>query len=321
VNLQQHVQTLYRTFGPPKQMGQSPELRTRPHFFLHRNFLGEQDLAILFSTKRCRYQCKFCALPLKSSRAFIEQDDVMTQYAYVIDEVKHSLGVLDRLTVANEGSVFDESTFPPAALDAIVQSTRVLPRMKKIVLETRLEFITTDRLRQVADASGKRLDVLTGFETLDPTLRDGVLGKREPLDTVLAGLDIVAGVDADLTAYVLYKPSYEMSDDEAYAEAERSMTFLVDECARRRIPLIIRLNPMYVARDTTWASAAEAHGGFSPPRLTDVMTLAGKMRANGVRVYLGLTSEGLADGKTGTYRAREDFSSAILKDAIVSNYG
>jgi len=311
----EELRDLYRQFGPPKQMGSSAPVKTQPHFFLHRNFLGEQDLAILFNTKRCAYQCKFCALPFKSSKDWIEPEFVLEQFMYVIREVKHSIGVLERLTIANEGSVFDETTFPREALNEIVASTRALPRIRKIVLETRLEYAGVDRLRELRDMSGKKLDILTGFETQDPELREAVLGKREPLDVFLAGLDRIAAIDGELTTYVLFKPDPAMSDKEAFAEAEASIDYVADACAMRGIPFSIRLNPMYAARGTPWYTAAQKVADYRPPRLTDVIDLAEKKMRQGMRIYLGLTSEGLADD-IGTYRRREDFSSDLIKIAI-----
>lgn len=313
-----HVQSLYRQFGPPKPMGSSAGAPDRPHFFLHRKFLGEQDLAILFNTKRCRYQCRFCALPDKSSLSWIGADHVLQQFTYVVDEVKHSLGVLDRLTIANEGSVLDATTFPAEALTGIVEAARVLPSLRKVVIETRIEFAQIDRLVQLRAASGKQIDVLTGFETLDTRIRDEILGKRETLSSFLSGLDRVAEAGAELTTYILYKPSPYMTDDDARTEAAASIDFVRAQCAQRAIPLIIRLNPMYVSRNTPWARLAESIPDYRPPRLTDVVELAEQKRRNGARIYLGLTSEGLSD-VDGTYRGREDFSPPLLKRAIVAN--
>jgi radical SAM enzyme (TIGR01210 family) len=307
--LAEKIHQLYRTYGPSKQMGDSAPAPNRPHFFLHRNFLGEQDLAILFNTKRCQYQCKFCALPNKSSYDWIEAESILTQFEYVITEMKHSLGLLDRLTIANEGSVFDERTFPTPALFEIIDAAARLPRLAKFVIETRLEFLDIKRLQHIRTLSGKRVDILTGFETLDEHIREDILGKREPLEAFQSGLDRLAACEGELTTYVLFKPSPYMTDAEAIVEAERSIDY---------IPFTIRLNPMYVAESTPWARLAKSLENYKPPRLTDVIALADKKKSEGIKVYLGLTSEGLSAPEN-TYRGREDFSSQILKQAIIAN--
>jgi radical SAM enzyme (TIGR01210 family) len=317
-DLERLVGSLYREFGPPKAMGASAPATDRPHFFLHRNFLGEQDLAILFNTKRCRYQCSFCALPAKSSRSWIPADQVIGQFQYVADELRHSLGVLERVTIANEGSVFDEATFPVEALTEIVGSLRALPRVRRIVLETRLEFVRRERIDELRELVDKQFNILTGFETHDPRLREEILGKRQTLDSFAGGLDEIAAAGAELTAYVLFKPEPTMTDAEAFAEAEASIDYLHRECASRRIPLQVRLNPLYVAKGTALARRIKTLDHYLPPRLSDVVALGERKRAEGLDVYLGLTSEGLSDPDD-TYRGREDFSRSLLKRGIIMN--
>ena len=316
--LSKKVEQLYRTYGPSKQMGNSTSNLNRPHFFLHRNFLGEQDLAILFNTKRCQYQCKFCALPYKSSRTWIGTESILAQFEYVISEMKHSLSSLDRFTIANEGSVFDERTFPTEALFDIIAAVNCLPRLAKLVIETRLEFLDVNRLQQLKTITSKRIDILTGFESLDEHIREEILGKREPLESFQLGLNKIANFDCELTTYVLFKPSPYMTDAEAIVEAERSIDYVAESCNRRNIPFTIRLNPMYVAEKTPWANLVKSLDNYQPPKLTDVYTLANKKKSEGMKVYLGLTSEGLS-AKENTYRGREDFSSQILKQAIIAN--
>lgn len=317
--LEGKVRHLYNQFGQRKPMGEPATDAREPHYFLHRTFLNEQDLLIIFNTKRCRYQCHFCNLPLKSSTSWISGDDILAQFEYVLDELKHSLSVLDRLTISNEGSVLDAETFPTEVLLTIAKCAHELRRVRTIVLETRLEFMDPKVVRQIREADPRAVvDILTGFETQDPHIRDEILGKRESLDTFLAGLDRVAECGAELTAFVLFKPSPTMTDDEAFKEAETSIDYLVDLCLRRDIPLTIRLNPMYAARRSKWAKIACVTPEYKPPRLTDVMKLAAKKRQEGSRVYIGLSTEGL-DEPWGNYMCREDYSRGLFKQAILFN--
>jgi hypothetical protein len=318
--LQKRINDLYREYGLSKPMGISVEDPSRPHFFLHRRFIDDQDLLIIFNTKRCRYQCNFCNLPSKSSIKPISSACILDQFEFVVNELKHSIGVLNRITVSNEGSVLDTDTFPQDALITIAQCTSELKAMRTIVLETRLEFVSTDYLNEIALANPKvHIDVLTGFETLDPKIRDKILVKREPIDVFINGLDILSTIPSSLTAYVLFKPSPYMTDTEALNEAENSIDFLKDKCKERNIPLTIRLNPMYAANGSKWFEMALQYKNFKPPRLSDVLELAERKRAEGVKLYIGLSTEGLDDPHC-TYRAREDFTKDLLKRVIGFNY-
>lgn len=317
--LPDEAQRLYAEFGQRKPMGMAAGKTRRPHFFLLRTFQGQTDLLVILNTKRCRYQCAFCQLPAKSSRVWIPGEDVVAQVRYVFEEIKHALSIVDRITLSNEGSVLDAKTLDPEALVQILEAVNEMRRVRTVVLETRLEFVEVNRLAALDEGLQRaRINVLTGFETLDPDLRDRVLRKRESLEVFREGLDRLATVGVDLTTYVLFKPAPEMTDAAAYLEARKSINFLREECGRRDIELTVRLNPMYVAEGSAWAQRAAEVLDYAPPRLSDCLRLAEEVAAEGVSVYLGLSAEGLSD-PTGTYAAREDFGPDLLKAAKAFN--
>ena len=313
LSIEEKVRRLYNKYGQRKAMGKSASNVRRPHYFLHRTFFGDQDLLIIFNTKRCSYNCDFCQLPAKSSRTWISGESIISQFEYVIDQMKHSLSVLNRLTISNDGSVLDTKTFPTEALLTIARCAGELRLIRRIVLETRLEFVDTSVIQKVKETIPKAtVNILTGFETQDTHLRDKILFKKEPLDVFLNGLDRIAKTESELTSYVLFKPSPTMTDMEAFTEAEKSINFLVEQCRTRSIPLSIRLNPMYVAASSKWAKVAQDTPDYKPPRLTDVMELASKKTQEGVRIYIGLSGEGL-DETWGNYMNRGDYSSDLIK--------
>lgn len=319
--LSSYVAELYDTCGQRKSMGKPSTFSTIPHFFLLRTFLGENDLLVIFSTKRCRYQCAFCRLPAKSVRSWVPDSDVLAQFRYVVSEVRHALSIVDRVTLSNEGSVLDETTFGGAALREIVSAIGAMRRVCRIDLETRIEFIRPDMLLRLQKLAPRAtLGVLTGFETRNPRIRDEILMKREPLSMFLNGLDNVQRAGAALTAYVLFKPDPQMSDVEACTEALDTIDFLAAECAKRGVELTVRLNPMYRAAGSQWARKADAAAGYAPPRLTDVMEVAEQATSIGVKVYIGLSAEGLAEDD-GTYRARDDYVPALIKHVKLFNDG
>ncbi len=310
---------LYNTYGQRKSMGIPARVAQEPHYFLLRTYLDEQDLLLIFNTKRCRYQCFFCDLPRKSTISWIGSEDVISQFCYVLHELKHSLSVVDRLTLSNEGSVLDENTFPADALMGIIRSSRELRRVRRIVLETRLEFVKPFTIEKIKQANMRAtVDILTGFETYNPSIRKDFLGKTESIDDFMIGLDKISECGVDLTAYVLFKPSPEMSDSSAFIEAKDSINFLREQCCIRDIPLTIRLNPMYAARNSWWTKYARSTREYQPPRLSDILKLAEEIRQEGVRIFIGLSTEGLANS-WGTYADRDDYSSGLLKRTLLFN--
>jgi radical SAM enzyme (TIGR01210 family) len=317
--IEERIRLLYDTFGQRKKMGlPEPDLR-RPLFFLHRPFLGDLDLLTIFNTKRCKYQCHFCHLPAKSPKALVSEEDILAQFQFVVSELKHSLSLITRFTMSNEGSILDPDTFPFGTLRAIVQGTRELRMVRRIVMETRLEFMNRDAIFELRRCNPRvTFDILTGFESKDREIRDEFLYKQEPISSFLNGLDAVAASGCDLTAYVLFKPSPYMTDEEAFQEAESSIDYLVEHCQSRRIGLTIRLNPMYAATGTKWAEIARTTPTYKPPRLTDVMKLAQKKSKEGLQLYIGISREGI-DENWGSYLCREDYSDALIRPIKLFN--
>src|SRR5260370_11035635 len=181
VELADNVKQLYDAFGQRKPMGEGSHDPLIPHYFLHRTFLGEHDLLIIFNTKRCKYQCYFCQLPAKSSRSFIPAEDIIAQFAYVMDEMKHSLSVLDRLTFSNEGSILDPETFPTSALLAIAEAVREVRVVRTLVLGARLEFAAAPVIHAAPPLLPPvDLPILTGFEPHDPGRPGTVLFPAAP---------------------------------------------------------------------------------------------------------------------------------------------
>ncbi len=318
MNPEYQVKQLYNNFGQRKVMGVSSDDVKHPHFFLHRNFLGENDLLVILNTKRCAYQCLFCQLPAKSSKKLIKSDDILSQFLYVMDELKHSLSVLDRVTFSNEGSVLDSNTLPTEALLAMAKCVHELRRVHTWVLETRLEFINAEVIHKLRkNAPRAAINILTGFETLDINIRDNILFKRESIQSFETGLDIISRLKLDLTCYILYKPSQTMNDDDAFIEANESIDYLYEQTRKRKIPLSIRLNPMYAAEGSHWTNIAKQTPSYSPPKLTDILKLAESKRHLEIPIYIGLSTEGLDNGNN--YSVREDYSHDVVKQIILFN--
>ncbi len=318
-DIEGRVAALYDAYGQRKAMGESAPKADRPHYFLLRTFAGDNDLLLILNTKRCRYQCHFCTLPHKSSQTWIEDHQVVAQFAYAVEEVKHALSIIDRVSLSNEGSLLDESTIGRSALDQIISGIGQMRQVRRIEVETRLEFVTTERLRHLSNLAPRAsLGILTGFETVDERIRDRILKKREPLPAFLAGLDRVAAAGLRLTAYVLFKPDPEMSDEAAMEESLASIRYLVAECGRRDLPLSIRLNPMYRAEGSAWERKARELPDYRPPRLTDVMRVAETAASEGVSLYVGLSTEGLS-GDDGAYPSREDYSRHLIRAVKLFN--
>ncbi len=317
-DLCQIAKNIYAEYGQQKEMGSSPDNFAKPYFFLLRTFLGENDLLAILLTKRCRFNCAFCQLPANKPRKLISGANIEKQFEHILYETKHALSILDRITLSNDGSVLDSRTFPETALYSIADAIREIRRVKTLVIETRLEFVKNDVIRNLQGLLPKTsIDILTGFETYDDRIREKILSKEETVQQFLSRLDVVAELNLKLTCYVLYKPDPSMNDLDAYQEANRTVDFLIHECKLREIPLTLRLNPMYLASGSRLAASVDIRK-YNPPKLSDIMRLAEEKKPLCNYIYIGLSTESLSIPEN-TYAAREDYSSKLIKPILLFN--
>lgn len=304
---------LYKKYGQSKPMNFEKELC----YFLQRNFKGEQDLLIIFQTSPCYSHCKFCNL---SNRVKCNGIGITNQFYYVINQLKHSLSVLDRITLSNNGSILDSRTVPFSELLNIIKSISLIRNISTIVLETDLRYINITLLKELQSYAGDmKINILTGFETLDEEILLNVLGKNRKKSDFEQKLDIIAECNCDFTAYILYKPTQDMNDNEAYIEAKQSALYLINECEKRKVQLTLRINPMFAAVGTEWAQKALDSSVYSPPHISEIFKLALELNDK-VPTYIGLSTEN-KDEKWGSYRIHSDVTQELLIEMINFNHG
>lgn len=311
MDIVQKTKKLYKEFGQSKSM----EIENEPCYFLQRNFKGEQDMLIIFKTPPCNSHCKFCNL---SNREWNEGLDITKQFAFVVEQLKHSLSVLDRVTLSNNGSILDPATVPFTELEKIIQAITQVRNITTIVLETDLKYVNETLLKNLQQIAGKtKLNILTGFETLDERVMLQTLGKCRNQNEFENKLSIIADCKCDFTAHILYKPSQNMNDEEAYIEAKSSALYLIEECKNRNIRLTLRINPMFAAIGTVWAEKALQTPSYSPPKISDVYHLALELNKY-VTTYIGLSTENKNE-EWGSYRIHHDLTQNLLLDIIHFN--
>lgn len=308
------VKDLYVKNGPSKPMNINKPAN-EPCYFLLRKFLDLNDLLIIFNTDHCPFSCSFCNL---NNKELVNNYDVLAQFLFVCNKLKHSLSIVERITISNNASVLNNLIFPENDLYTIIRSLNCFKNLREIVLETNMLYVNNGVLSKIQACTSKSINILVGFETLCEEIRSNILKKPESINDFLKGLDILAEFQFGITAYILYKPDYNMSDNDAYDEALKSAKFLINESKKRNISLSLRINPMYASIESEWCRRAQKNKNYLPPKLSDVLKLSYYLRSRGIDTYIGLSTEN-SELLYGSYRDREDFSKDLLKEAIIFN--
>ena len=263
-----------------------------------------RELVLALYTKGCQYhQCSFCSLPaLSAGDAEVGAADIKAQVDHVLDGCpRREVRAIRRVTVYNSGSVLDQRTLPTEALWHLFERLAAFPALAEVSLDTRAEFVEDWELDGLkARLGGRRLTLAVGYETQDERIRNEVLRKGLSENTFQGLARLCSAKGVRLKAYVLVKPDAALSEEQAVAEAVRTLMHLRAMGRRLRLEVEAHLNPTYVAR----GSALEREfrlKSYQPPRLWSVVDIVSRLEGQGLPIYVGLHTEGLAV-RGGTFR-------------------
>src|SRR5262249_46080558 len=134
---------------------------------------------VSFYTLKCQFKCAHCALPDRSSPVPIGSEHINGQVDRTLSRHEGRCSEFTQFSFGNEGSVLDADRFPIGSLHYLLGRLHELPNLAIVSLETRPEYVTHERLRDVTRRSNAPIiDLAVGFETQDDHTRMAVLGKR-----------------------------------------------------------------------------------------------------------------------------------------------
>lgn len=283
-----------------------PKRGAEPLSVVARTVFGLSELVVVFYTRRCRYQCSFCTLPSTSAFSDVSFEDVRRQLEVAFARADTGLSGIRRISLGNEGSLLDERTFTREQLRHVLTACARLPSVEEIVLETRAEFVTEPLIREIVTTiAPSRLVLKIGLESADHTVRESILRKRMDLGTFESAVAILGRHRAGLACYVIVKASPDHSDADGRRDAIETCTYLKRLCGKHSVPLTLRINSMYRAEGSQWATWAAARE-WKPPSVFDIAEVMYEVLEDDVPVFAGLYDEGLATAD-GHYEARPDF--------------
>lgn len=283
-----------------------PKRGDEPLSVVVRRVFGMPELIVFFYTKRCQYQCSFCTLPLTSAYSDVSFDDVKSQLDRALDFAGADAAAIGQVSLGNEGSILDERTFPREQLDYVLRTCTGMPAVEEVVLETRGEFLTERVLDDLLEWTAPgRLTLKIGLESADTDIRQRVLRKRMDLGHFESVIRLLGRKGVGLASYVLIKADPSHSDEAGRADAIATCEYLKALCRDNGVRLTLRVNTMYRAANSTWAAWAEQQG-WTPPSIFDLAEVMRAVLDDDVRVYAGLSEEGLAT-PDGHYEVRDDF--------------
>ncbi|MGO9268685.1 MAG: hypothetical protein ACLQOO_00230 [Terriglobia bacterium] len=254
-------------------------------------------LMVILRAPGCAYDlrreggCTYCGFrKLTTNGTAVSPDDLTAQVDHAL--LKHDCASqrIFELDVYNSGNFLNDSEVPAEARTGIFRRISGEPAVRVVVVESRPEYITTERLRPLVNAGVFALEVGIGLECVDDVIREKYLRKGFTRRAFEHSVRTLKSVGADLLAYVMIKPM-PMSDQVALREAVRSAQYIHEVASQLGVRARIALQPTFVVPGTPLAREFEA-GHYSPPPLALVMETARQIAPFGDLV-VGLWDEEL----------------------------
>lgn len=290
-------------------------------FWFYKGEQGRGLFLVLFG-KRCAYaQCASCNLHMIGRDNSLNVSDYYAQVDETLDRLLTSTErqSLTETILSNNGSLFDQKTFPISALlYSVVRIAEALPKLKKVTLETRAEYVDEARMALVKESLEAvrpdiTLELAIGVEMQDEHLRNKVFKKGLSNQSLRRCAKSVASASSSLRLYYMYKPLPNMTDEEAQCDILQALEYASCLKSDLGLDLTVHLNPTYVAKDTVLEQAFR-EGRYEPPSLPDVVDVLRQASPLNVSVYVGLNDEGLAvEGGSFLKPEHSDALSALRK--------
>ncbi|VVB86839.1 Uncharacterised protein [uncultured archaeon] len=177
-------------------------------------------LTVIFQTTGCRWNnCTMCGYVYDSSRRAPTHDELMKQFEHALSRFRDSEFVVKIFT---SGSFLDVSEIPTATRIEMLSCLGADERVKKVIAETRPEYVTQEKVSECVAALGKMFEVAIGLETSSDMIRSDCINKGFTFADFVTASKTAEKENATTKAYLLLKPPF-LSEGVAISDIIKSI--------------------------------------------------------------------------------------------------
>ena len=235
--------------------------------------------------------CRMCAFPAISTLGkTVDPEDLKEQLDNALASVdweKEGLGELDLFC---SGSFFNDEEVPPEVRRHAAESARNLPKLKKLLVESRPEYILPSDIDEMKEILGDdiRLEVAIGLESANEYVREEIIRKGFDLKDFENSLNTLGKRGTCLLVYVFLKPPG-LSEARALEDTVATARYVFDCANRYSLPNVTAaIQPAFVQREGILFDLYQ-RGEYKPPWLWTVVEVIKRVHGLG-EVQIG-TSE------------------------------
>ncbi|MDD5474174.1 MAG: archaeosine biosynthesis radical SAM protein RaSEA [Candidatus Methanoperedens sp.] len=163
-------------------------------------------LTVIFQTSGCRWNnCTMCGYVYDSAQKPPSHDELMKQFESAMSRCKDEEFILKIFT---SGSFLDDGEIAPDTRKEMLSRFGADERVKKVIAETRPEYVTTEKVSGSVAALGKRFEVAIGLETSNDMIRKDCINKGFTFSDFVRASNAAKQEGATVKAYLMLKPPF-----------------------------------------------------------------------------------------------------------------
>ncbi len=177
-------------------------------------------LTVIFQTSGCRWNnCTMCGYVYDSAKTSPSHDDLMKQFEHAMSRSKDDEFIVKIFT---SGSFLDDGEVSVATRKEMLSRLEADDRVKKVIAETRPEYVTREKLSAVKETLNKRFEIAVGLETSSDMIRKECINKGFSFLDFIRASETAEEMDMTVKAYLLLKPLF-LSEGVAINDISRSI--------------------------------------------------------------------------------------------------
>ncbi len=212
-----------------------------------------KEFTIILRTKGCSWAlgpdggCSMCGYVQDSTFEKIDQAHIKNQIDYAFQE-KLSEILEDSedfvLKIYNSGSFFDEDEISESTRDYIFKKIAKISKIKELVIESRVDYITQEKLMKMKSSLDIYIEVAIGLETVNDHIRHNYINKGLFFKDFLEAIHLCKHYGIGVRAYLLFKPPF-LNEQTAIDDCVSSILKLVELKVNT-----ISINPLNIQKNT-----------------------------------------------------------------------
>ncbi len=164
------------------------------------------SLTIIFQTSGCRWNnCTMCGYVYDSAQKPPSHDDLMKQFEYAMSRCRDEEFIVKIFT---SGSFLDDGEIAQATRKEMLSRLGADDRVRKVIAETRPEYVTKEKVSSSIAALGKRFEVAIGLETSTDMIRKDCINKGFSFSDFVRASKAANNEGATVKAYLMLKPPF-----------------------------------------------------------------------------------------------------------------